>query len=144
VRASLSAASTDSVPLLLKKRILQIARREQRERLGEHGAQRIEQILAVQRLAFELRAHRAHHLGMTVPDVEDAEAAQAVDVFAAVHVGEDVAGVAPLDGGIERSLRAGLAIFEETRVDVVAKAVDGFADDPIGLRAIDRRGVDDV
>jgi hypothetical protein len=81
---------------------------------------------------------------MAVPDVEDAEPAETVDILAAVHVGEDVAVVAPLDGSVERAVRAGLTIFEETRVDVVAKAVDGFADDPIGLRAIDRRGVNDV
>ena len=95
-------------------------------------------------VALELRAHRAHHFGMAVSDVEDAEAAQTVDVLAAVDVGKDVAGVAPLNGGIEGSPRTGLSILEEARVDVVAKAVDGFADDPIRLRAIDRRGVDDV
>ena len=100
--------------------------------------------MAVQSLPFELCAHRSDHLGMAVPDVEDAEAAEAVDILATAHVGEDVAGVAPLDGSIEASHRTGLPIFEETRVDVVAKAVDGFADDPFGLRAIDRRGVDDV
>jgi len=27
---------------------------------------------------------------------------------------------------------------------VIAKTIDGFADDPIGLRAIDRRGVDEI
>jgi hypothetical protein len=81
---------------------------------------------------------------MAVPNVEDAEAAETVDVFATVHVGEDVARVAPLDGCVERSLRTGFAIFEETGIDVVAKTVDGFADDPIRLRAIDRRGVNDV
>jgi len=81
---------------------------------------------------------------MAVPNVEDAEAAQTIDVLAAVDVGKDVAGVAPLNGGIEGTPRTGLSILEEARVDVVAKAVDGFADDPIRLRAIDRRGVDDV
>jgi hypothetical protein len=81
---------------------------------------------------------------MAMSDVEDAESTQTVDVFAAVHVGEDVAGIAPLDRCVERSLRTGFAIFEKTGVDVVAKTVDGFADDPIRLRAIDRRGVNDV
>ena len=77
-------------------------------------------------------------------DVEDSEAAQTIDVFAPVDVGEDVAGVAPLDRGVERSLCSPLFIFEETGIDVIAKRVDGLADDPIGLRAIDRRGMDDV
>jgi hypothetical protein len=81
---------------------------------------------------------------MAVPDVEDAEAAQTIDVFASADVGENVAGVAPLDGGVERALRAGFPVGEKTRIDVVAKSVDGFADDPIGLRAIDRRGMDEV
>jgi hypothetical protein len=81
---------------------------------------------------------------VTVPDVEDAEAAQAVDVLATVDVREDVSGIAPLDGCVEGAMSAGFAIFEEPRVDVVAKTVDGFADDPIGLRAIDRLGMNDV
>jgi hypothetical protein len=81
---------------------------------------------------------------MAVPDVEDAEAAQTIDVFASVDVGEDVSGIAPLDGGRERSLGTGFPVREKTGVDVVAEPVDGFADDPIGLRAIDRRGMDDV
>jgi hypothetical protein len=81
---------------------------------------------------------------MAMADVKDAETAEAVDVLAAVHVGEDVAGVAPLDGRVERPLRAGFPVLEETGIDVVAKPVDGFADDPIRLRAIDRRGMNDV
>jgi hypothetical protein len=48
------------------------------------------------------------------------------------------------DGCVERALRAGLAIFEESGIHVIAKTLDGFADDPIGLRAIDRRGVNEV
>ena len=81
---------------------------------------------------------------MAVPNVEDAEAAQTIDVLAAVDVGKDVAGVAPLNGGIEGSPRTGLSVFEKPWIDIIAKTVDGFADDPIRLRAIDRRGVDDV
>jgi hypothetical protein len=78
-----------------------------------------------------------------VPDIEDAEAAETIDVFAAAHVGKDVARIAPLDGGVERASRAGLPVFEEPGIDVIAKPVDGFADDPIRLRAIDRRGMND-
>ena len=98
----------------------------------------------MQRLAIELRANRIDDLRMPVTDVEDAEAAEAIDIFAAVDVREDVAAVGPLDGRIERALRTGLAVLEKSGVDVIAKPVDGFADDPIGLRAIDRRGVNEV
>ena len=98
----------------------------------------------MQRLAIELRANRIDDLRMAVTDVEDAEAAEAIDIFAAVDVREDVAAIGPLDGSVERALRAGLAIFEESGIDVVAKTFDGFADDPIGLRAIDRGRVDEV
>jgi hypothetical protein len=81
---------------------------------------------------------------MAVPDVEDPEAAETVDVPAAVDVGERIAGIRPLDGGVERPLRTGLAVFEEPGIDVIAKAVDGFADDPIGIRTIDRGLMDEV
>ena len=81
---------------------------------------------------------------MAVPDVEDAEPAETVDVLAAIDVREDVSAVGPLDGGVERAMSSGFAVFEKAGVDVIAKAVDGFADDPIRLRAIDRRGVDEV
>jgi hypothetical protein len=95
-------------------------------------------------LALELRAHRIDDLRMAVTDVEDSEAAEAIDVFAAVDVREHVAAIGPLDRSVERAFRAGLAIFEKSGIDVIAKPFDGFADDPIGLRAIDRRGVDEV
>ncbi len=127
-----------------EERVLQIARRQHGERFREHGAQWIEQILTVQRLALELRAHRIDDLRMAVTDVEDSEAAEAVDVFAAVDVREYVAAIGPLDGSVERALRAGLAIFEKSGVHVIAKTFDGFANDPIGLRAIDRGGLDEV
>ena len=97
----------------------------------------------MQRLTLELRAHRGHHFGMAVADVEDPEAAETIDVLATVDVGEDVAAIGPLDGSIERSLRARFTIREKTGIDVIAKSVDRLADDPVGLRAIDRLGVDE-
>ena len=80
---------------------------------------------------------------MPVTDVENPETAEAIDILATVDVGEDVAAIGPLDRGVERALRARFAVREKTRVDVVAKAVDGLADDPIRLRAIDRLGMDE-
>ncbi len=97
----------------------------------------------MQGLAFELRAHRTDDFGVAVTDVEDSEAAQTINVLAAVDVGENVAGVGPLDRGIERAPRAALAIFQETGVDVIAETVDGFLDDPSRLRAVDRPTVDE-
>ena len=96
----------------------------------------------MQRLALELRAHGADDFGMPMSDVEYAEAAETVDVFAAVDVRKNVAGIRPLDRRVERAARARFAVFEKTGVDVIAESVDGLADDPIRLRAIDRRGVD--
>jgi hypothetical protein len=80
---------------------------------------------------------------MAVAAVEDAEPAQTVDVLAAAHVGENVARIGPLDGGVERAFCARFAVFEEAGVDVIAKRFDRFADDPIRLRAIDRGGGDE-
>jgi hypothetical protein len=81
---------------------------------------------------------------MPVTDVEDAESAEAIDVLAAVHVGEDVAVIRPFDGGRSGLTCGRFAIVEKTGVDVIAKPFDGFVDDPIGLRAIDRGRVDEV
>jgi hypothetical protein len=82
---------------------------------------------------------------VTVADVEDPEAAETIDVLAAVDVREDVTGIAPFHRGtVERAFVAGFAVLEKSGIDVIAKTVDGFANDPIGLRAIDRGGVDDV
>ena len=69
-------------------------------RLDTEGLQSV-----VQRLARELIGHGLHHFGVPVTDVEDAEPAQAIEEFAAVHVAERVeARVAPLHGGIERAV----------------------------------------
>ncbi len=55
--------------------------REHRQRFGEHRAQRIEQVLAVQRLAAQLIHHRLDDFGIAMADVEDAETAQTIDVL---------------------------------------------------------------
>ena len=81
---------------------------------------------------------------MTVPDVEDTESTKTIDVLATVHIGERITRIGPLDGSVERALSARFSISEKTRVDVIAKAFNGFADDPIRLRAIDRLGMDEV
>ena len=98
----------------------------------------------MQRLPFQLRAYGSDDFGMPVTDVKDAEAAQTIDVLATVDVGEDVPFVGKLDRGIERAARSGLAVLEKSRVHVIAEPLDRFADDPIRLRAIEPRSMDEV
>ena len=81
---------------------------------------------------------------MAVPDIEDTESTETIDVFTAVDIGERIPRIGPLDGGIERALRARFAVRKKARIDVIAKPVDGFSDDPIRLRAIDRLGMDKI
>ena len=96
----------------------------------------------MQCLALELRTHGGDDFGMAVSDVEDTETAETVDIFPPVDVREDVAGIRPFDRCVERTAGAGFAVFQKTGVYVIAETVDGLADDPIRLRAIDRFGVD--
>ena len=79
-----------------------------------------------------------------MPDIKNTESAETIDVLATVYIGERITRIGPLDGSIERTLSARFSVREKTRVDVIAKAFDGFADDPIRLRAIDRLGMDEV
>ena len=82
---------------------------------------------------------------MTVSDVEDAEAAEAVEVLAAVDVAIGVRpGVRPLDDGAGAADVAGFAVFQEARVDVIAETLDGFARDPAGVVGRDLRLGDEV
>ena len=111
--------------------VVESRRREHRQRLRQHRAQRVEQVLAVQRLPAQLIAHRFDDLGMAMPDVKDAEAAQAVQVLAPVYVAVGVGpGIGPFDdrAGLARVGR--FAVFEKSGIDVVAERVDRFASDP--------------
>ncbi len=81
---------------------------------------------------------------MAVPDIEDTESTETIDVFTAVYIGKRIPRIGPLDGGIERALCPRFAVRKKARVDVIAKPVDSFADDPIRLRAIDRLGMDEI
>jgi len=94
----------------------------------------------VQRLAPQLIGDGFDDLRMAVADVEDAESAQAVDVFAAVDVAIGVRpGVGPFDDGAGALEVAGLAVFEEARIDVIAETLDGFAGDPARVLGRDVR-----
>ena len=99
----------------------------------------------MQRLSFELRLDGVDDFRVPVPDVEDAEAAEAIDVLVAVDVAVTVrTGVGPFYGGRRTVDRRGLAVFEKARIDVVAKVLDGFTRDPRGVFRRDRRLFDEV
>jgi len=91
----------------------------------------------VQRLAAELIGDGFDDLRIAMPDVEDAEAAEAIDVGASVEVAIGVGpGVRPFDDGARAPGVVRLAVFEEAGVDVVAERLDGLASDP--LRVVGR------
>jgi hypothetical protein len=99
----------------------------------------------MQRLAPQLIHHRFDDLRMPVPDVEDTETAEAIQIFAPVHVAVRVRpSVRPLDDGTRAAGVAGLAVFQEPRIDVIAEPVYGFARDPAGVVGRDLRFGDEV
>jgi hypothetical protein len=92
----------------------------------------------VERLAAKLIADRFHYLRIAVADVEDPEAAQAVDIGPAVEVAIGVRpGIGPFDDRT-RVLRVGrLAILEKPGIDVFSKRLDRLTRDPRGIRGRD-------
>ena len=119
-------ASTDSVPELVKKAVLEIARRDHRDEVREVRAQRVDQLLGVDGLAVELLPDRLQDLGVPVAGDVDAEAAEDVDELLALDVVEDRSLVPPLDGRVVG--RDGLPVLEEGRVDVVGPVADRVLD----------------
>ena len=82
---------------------------------------------------------------MTVSDVEDAEAAETVEIFAPVDVAIGVRpGVRPFDDRAGAADVARFTVFQEARIDVVAETIDGFARDPAGVVGRDLRLGDEV
>lgn len=76
----------------------------------------------MQRLAAQLIGYRFNDFGIAVADVEDAESAQAVEVDASGYVAIGVrSGIRPLDDRAGAARVGRLAIFEESRIDVIAK-----------------------
>jgi hypothetical protein len=97
----------------------------------------------VQRLPAQLIHHRFDDFRIAVADVEDAEAAQAVDVFAPGDVAICVrAGVGPFDDRFGFVGVARFAILEEAGIDVLAKRLDRFMRDPACLFGGDLRRFD--
>ena len=124
--ASFSAPSLASVPGVAEEGVLQLARSDHAEQLAGVAAHGVEQLLRVEGLMLELVHHRLDDGGVPVAEHVDAEAAEAVDELLAVDVVEDVALVAPLDGGVVGG--AGLAVLEDAGVDVLVEVRETVAD----------------
>jgi hypothetical protein len=114
--------------------VLQLARRHVSQNFGEHGAQRIEQILAVQRLTVELVNDGLYYFWMAMPDVVNAKAAETIDVFFSVYIHKGVrACVLPFHGGELSVFRNRLAVAEKAGIYVVAEVLDRLARYPLCL-----------
>lgn len=99
----------------------------------------------MQRLAVELRFDGVDDFRVAVADVENAEAAEAIDVLFAVDVAIAVrTRVRPFDGGGGVVDRCGFTVLQKSRIDVIAEVVDGLACDPRGVVRRDRRLFDEV
>jgi hypothetical protein len=88
----------------------------------------------VQRLPPHLVGDRLDDFRIAMSDIEDAEAAETVEVGASRDVAIRVrAGVGPLDYRGGAVLIRRLAVFQESGIDVVAKRLDRLARDPFRL-----------
>ena len=86
-RASFSAASIASAPLLVKKTFFCPARRQRRQPLGQPDLRRVVKVGARHvDQAARLPADRRHDLGMRVPDVGHRDPGGEVEEAVAVHV----------------------------------------------------------
>lgn len=93
----------------------------------------------MQRLAIELRLDRGYDFRIAVTDVEDAEAAETVEILFSGNVAIAVgSGVGPLDRRGRVFDRRRLPIFEKPRVDVIAETLDRFPRDPLRVLGGDR------
>jgi hypothetical protein len=92
----------------------------------------------VQRLAPHLIGDGFDDFGIAMPDVEDAEAAQAVDVGASGNVPKRIwSGIRPLDDGARAPRIGRFAILQKSGIDVVSERLDGFFRDPRRFRRRD-------
>jgi hypothetical protein len=82
-------------------------------------------------LAPHLIGDRFKNFWISMADVEDAEASQAIDVRSAGNVSVGVRpGVGPLDDRPGATRVGRLAVFQKAWIDVFSKGLDGFARDP--------------
>ena len=112
--------------------VAQVAGERACEQRRAVGAQRVEQLLRVERGLGELRANRPDDARVRVSNVKNAETTQTINVLVARRVEHGCAAwraVAPLDGC--KVVGDALAILEEAAVDVVLPAgcrADGMHD----------------
>lgn len=99
----------------------------------------------MQRLTVELRFDGGNDLRMTVPDIKDTEAAEAIEVFFPVDVAIAIgARIAPFNNGARAFDVGCFAVFEKSRVYMVAKIFDRFARNPRCLVGRNRGRLDKV
>ena len=96
----------------------------------------------MQRLPIELRLDGSDDFRVAVAYVKNAEAAKAIDVFAALDVPVTVgSGVTPFDDGARAVDLCCFSIFQKSGVDVIAKVFNRFAGDPRRLFGGDLRAL---
>lgn len=96
----------------------------------------------MQRLPVELRLDGGDDFRMAMTHVENAETAEAVDVFAALDVSVTVgAGITPFNDGAGAVYLRCFPVFQKSGVDVIAKVFNCFARDPRRLFGGDLRAL---
>ena len=113
--------------------VLQVARRDHGEQLGQCGAPGLQQLLAVERHPPHLVGHRFDDLRVVDSRAEDAVPAEAVDILPAQQVLEEGAAAGPFDRGELPRLRDRLAIGDEPTVDVPLVRLHRLADERLLL-----------
>ena len=96
--------------------------------LSQKSPKRLQQLLGMKRLALKLIGDGLDDLGVAVADVEDAVAAQKIEVLLPVDVLEAVRAVFPVHRDVFRGHR--FAVLENTGVDVVGVVSRRLLRDP--------------
>ncbi len=85
----------------------------------------------MQGLPLQLVHNRCKDLGMAVTNVIDTIATQAVNEFLPIYIDKVGAGICPLDSSVVCGNR--FPVFQKPRVYIIAKSINGLADNPLLL-----------
>ena len=109
--------------------LLQIAGGDVSHGFCKISAERVQQLLRVQRLMVQLLAYNFHDFGISVAAGVDAEAAQTVDEFFIVQSVNVSALIIPLQNSTVLGIRRHrFAVFEPARRNIVVEIVERIAD----------------